>query len=557
MLSNLRVKNFAIIDNINIDFDKGFTVLTGETGAGKSLIIDAIGLLFGGRSSTSVVRNCESKATIEGVFEYLSKNTLKVLEEIGVELLEDDMLIIKREINSNGKSIIRVNGEIVTLTQLEKLALTLGDIHTQDDTKKLFLPENYLSFIDNEESLEILNEYKDLRNIYLQNIKKYRTLVSSQNEIDKNSEFWTYQYNELEKANLKIGEIDELEQELNFLNNYEFIFKLLLEIKETLSDQCVNDSLYKVLGALEKLKNIDNKYHTQYQLLNDAYYNLEDLENTIKDDFNHLEFDEERLNKLNERIRYLNDLMKKYRLDILGLIKLKEELKEKINNIVNIDAFLEESKRVVVNSFNNLVNVALKLSSLRKTNASKLTDNIKLTLKDLLLDKVQIKINFVEYSLTDPFLANLFFEDGCDQVDILVSFNVGESLKPLSKVASGGELSRVMLALKVNMLDNLHLSTMIFDEIDSGISGEAASGVALKMKEISKFTQVLAITHLPIVASCADNQMFLSKEVVNNRTKTNITKLSFKQRVDVIARMLSPDDITNKSKELAFSLLNK
>lgn len=557
MLSNLRVQNFAIIDNINIEFSNGFTVLTGETGAGKSLIIDAIGLLFGDRSSTSVVRNGETKAVVEGVFEKLSENTVKVLEEIGVELLDDDMLIIKREINASGKSIIRVNGEIVTLTQLEKLALTLGDIHTQDDTKKLFLPENYKSFIDNNESLEILSKYRDLRLIYLQNLKKYKGLVNSQKEIDTNSEFWAYQYNELEKADLKIGELDDLEQELNFLNNYENIFKLLLEIKETLSDNDVSGSLYNVLGSLEKLKKVNDKYNKQYELLNDAYYNIEDLESSIKDDFNHLEFDEERLNIINERISYLNGLMRKYHLDIIGLIKMKEDLKEKINNVDNIDILIEDAKKDVQRSYENLSLVARTLTQVRTTNANHLISNIKNTLKDLLLDKVQIEIKFFEYQLDDCFNSSIFLEDGCDEIDILVSFNIGESLKPLSKVASGGEMSRVMLALKVNMLNNLHLSTMIFDEIDSGVSGEAAAGVASKMKEISKFTQVLSITHLPIVASYADNQMLISKDVVNDRTVTNINLLSYDERVDVIAKMLSPNDTTNKSKELAMSLLNK
>lgn len=557
MLSNLRVQNFAIIDNINIEFEDGFTVLTGETGAGKSLIIDAIGLLFGDRSSTSIVRYGETKAVVEGVFDKIGMNTISVLNEIGVEPLDDDMLIIKREINATGKSIIRVNGEIITLSQLERLAITLGDIHTQDDTKKLFLPENYLSFIDNEDSLSVLNKYRDLRNIYLQNIKKYRLLVNSQKEIDTNSEFWVYQYNELEKANLKIGEIEDLEQELNFLNNYEYIFKLLLEIKETLSDNDVNGSLYNILNSLEKLKKVNDKYQKQYELINDAYYNLEDLEDSIKNDFNHLEFDEERLNTINERISYLNGLMRKYHLDIIGLIKMKEELKEKINSVDNIDIYLEDAKKAIDQSFSNLSIIANELTQVRKHNAQLLTDNIKETLKDLLLDKVQISILFNDYELKDSLQTNVFLENGCDEIDILVSFNIGENLKPLSKVASGGEMSRVMLALKVNMLNNLHLSTMIFDEIDSGVSGEVASGVASKMKEISKFTQVLAITHLPIVASRADQQMLLSKEVVNDRTVTNIKKLSYDERVDVIAKMLSPNDTTMKSKELAISLLSK
>lgn len=557
MLSNLRVKNFAIIDNITIDFNNGFTVLTGETGAGKSLIIDAIGLLFGERSSTSIVRNGELKAIVEGVFENLSENTKIILEEIGVESLEDDILVIKREINASGKSIVRVNGEIVTLSQLDLLAKTLGDIHTQDDTKKLFLPENYLTFIDNSESLEELNKYRDLRKIYLNNLKEHEKLVNSQDDIDKNHEFWLYQYNELSNANLKVNEIEELEKELEFLNNFEVVYKLLLEIRETLDDNDICDSLYKMVNLLEKLSKYNENYRNMYEMLNDAYYNIDDLSSSIKDDFNHLEFDEERLNEINERISFLKGLTKKYRTDLLGLIKLKEELKEKIDNVDNIEVYIEDSKKLVENSYNNLCHVANKLSNIRKINAKLVVNNIQETLKDLLLDKVLIEIRFNEYNLVDYLNSSMFYEDGCDVIDIFVSFNVGENLKPLSKVASGGELSRVMLALKVNMLDNLHLSTMIFDEIDSGVSGEAAAGVASKMKEISKKTQVLAITHLPIVASFADNQMLITKDVINDRTSTKIVELSFEERVNVLAKMISPNDVTNKSKELARSWLEK
>lgn len=557
MLSNLRVKNFAIIDNITIDFNSGFTVLTGETGAGKSLIIDAIGLLFGDRSSTSIVRNGETKAIVEGVFENLSENTKNILEEIGVESLDDDMLVIKREINTSGKSIVRVNGEIVTLSQLDILAKTLGDIHTQDDTKKLFMPENYLTFIENSNSLEELNKYKDLRKIYLNNLKEYKKLINSQDDIDKNHEYWLYQYNELSNANLKVNEIEELEKELEFLNNYEVVYKLLLEIRETLDNNDICDSLYRVVNLLEKLSKYNENYNKMYEMLNDAYYNIEDLGSTIKDDFNHLEFDEERLNEINERISFLNGLKKKYRTDILGLIKFKEELKEKIDNVDNIEVFIEDSRKLVENSYINLVHVSKKLTEIRKNNAIEVVSNIKNTLKDLLLEKVSIEIKFNDYLLEDYSNSNTFTEDGCDVIDIFVSFNVGEALKPLSKVASGGEMSRVMLALKVNMLDNLHLSTMIFDEIDSGVSGEAAAGVASKMKEISKKTQVLAITHLPIVASFADNQMLISKEVIDDRTTTNIKELSEEERINVLAKMISPNDTTNKSYELAKSWLKK
>lgn len=554
MLSSVRVQNFAIIEDITIEFAPGFTVLTGETGAGKSLIIDAIGLLFGDRSSTSMIRTGETKAMVEGIFENLSEYTKTTLEDLNIESL-DDMLVIKREINENGKSLIRVNGEVITLSQLERLAAGLGDIHTQLDTKRLFEPRNYLTFIENDQIKNILSTYQVLRNDYLQKLKEYQKLQEMAHADTSNLEFWQFQNQELQKANLKANEISDLEQELSYLNNYENIFKNLVDINKAFDEHNITEELYIVISSLEKLLKYDNNYQSAYDYLNNCYYEIEDIANRLKNDLNHLEYDEDRLNVINERISYLHSLRNKYHKSIEELIVYQQELQSKIDDFDQVDYKLAESKKKLTIAHLALKEKTQELTNARKDSAHELEQNIMITLKDLMLEKVQITISFNDYVVDDPENSRVFKSDGCDEIDMLISFNVGEPKKSLSKVASGGEMSRVMLALKVHLLTNLHLSTMIFDEIDSGVSGQVAEGVARKLHEISKQTQVLAITHLPIVASTADQHILISKAFNDKTTITSIRQLNFDDRVVEIAKMISPNDQSNKSKELAMIML--
>lgn len=554
MLSSVRVQNFAIIEDITIEFAPGFTVLTGETGAGKSLIIDAIGLLFGDRSSTSMIRTGETKAMVEGIFENLSDYTKTMLDNLNIESL-DDMLVVKREINENGKSLIRVNGEVITLSQLERLAEGLGDIHTQLDTKRLFEPRNYLTFIENDKIKNLLTTYQVLRTDYLQKLKEHQKLQEMAKADTSNLEFWQFQYQELEKANLRVNEINELEQELSYLNNYENIFKNLVDINKAFDEHNITEELYIVINSLEKLLKYDSNYQPTYDYLNNCYYEIEDIANRLKNDLNHLEYDENRLNVINERISYLHSLRNKYHKNIEELMDYRQELLDKINDFDQVDYKLLESKKKLTIAHLALKEKTLELTNARKESAKELEQNIKGTLKDLMLEKVQIRISFNDYDIDDCENSRVFKTDGCDDIDMLISFNVGEPLKSLSKVASGGEMSRVMLALKVHLLTNLHLSTMIFDEIDSGVSGQVADGVARKLSEISKQTQVLAITHLPIVASTADQHVLISKAFSDKATITSIRQLSFDERVAEIAKMISPNDQSNKSKELALIML--
>lgn len=556
MLESLTVKNFAIIDNISIDFNKGFTVITGETGAGKSLLIDAIGLLLGDRASTSMVRNGCTKAIIEGVFSNIGNKTLEILEELGLnDDLEED-LIIKKEININGKSTVRINGFIISNSELEKIAETLADIHTQNDTKKLFDPKNYLNFIDDKNSRLILKEYQESRNRFIQKYQEFEKKSNNIENFKKEFDYLKYQLEILQQANLKENELEDLEEELNTLNNYEQIFKNLSQINQLFYNNNITDNLYEILENLNKTSNLDSKFKNQVETLRNNYYDIVDLQNELTRYLEHFDFDEKRFNEANERLNYLHDLMRKYKKSIPELIAYRNELEEKISLFDDQDYLLANLEKECKELFDKTKEIAERLTLCRKENACKLTESIKKSLKDLMLDKVKLEIRFTSKLDNLKMSSSAFMKNGCDYVEMLISFNPGEPLKELSKIASGGEMSRVMLAIKTHMLSNMQLATMIFDEIDSGVSGDVALQVANKLKEISQFTQVLAITHLPIVASKATHHLFITKKVENDITSTAITELTYDERIVAIAKMISPNDFDGKSKELAISMLN-
>ena len=549
MLTTLSVSNFAIIDNITIDFDNHLSVLTGETGAGKSLIIDAIGLLLGDRASSSLVRLGTSKAVIEGVFTGYNPVIDQLLDEYGIEIL-DDMLIIKREINDNGKSISQINGSIVPLSQLEKISGMLADIHTQLDTKKLFDIRNYVDFLDDDESLILLKNYQESRATYLNVKQEYQKLLDEVKTSQDNLDFYQYRYHELKGLHLQIEEVKNLEQELYVLNNYETIYQQFLSIKNLFSEQNINNSLYQIKNTLEKLSQYDEKYQALANVVNNAYYDLDDVENEISNQFHNLEFDSERLNEINERLNTLKDVERRYKMNIEQLINYQEELAQKINAFEQSDIYLEDAKKAVDKAYQETLSMAKRLSNRRKDNALFLRDSIMATLKDLCLDKVTLEIVFNDDQIN-------FMSNGIDDVQFMISFNVGEPLKPLSKVASGGEMSRVMLALKAHLFQNAKLSTVIFDEIDTGISGEVAASVARKLKMMSEKMQVLAITHLPIVAAAADQHLFVQKEVVGDRTVTKIKKLDREERITELSKMISSNKEDLTSQIVAENMIKK
>jgi len=557
MLATLSVKNYAIIDNITIDFKSGMTVLTGETGAGKSLIIDAISLLLGERASSEMVRYGEDKAVIEGVFYYQNEFIDHLLGEYGIEKLDDDMLIIKREILSTGKSVSRINGNIVTLNQILEISNRLADIHTQLDTKKLFDNKNYLSFIDDFESINLIQEYKTSNRVYRGAFKEYNDLIVSKNKDIEQTEYLKFQIQELEKANLRVDEEEEIEQEVKFLNNFEIIHNYMTESVEILNENNIVNNLYSVKGALEKLAKIDQKYTNYVKIVEDSYYQLDDLSTTVSYDLNTLEFDSNRLDELNGRLAFLSELKRKHRKSIVDLISYLEELKTKVNIIDNYDEIIKDKYDEVIKLYHIVKNQATELSNHRRNLAKILETKVKENLIDLQLPKTWFEIRFNQVLLNNPLQSNYFLNDGIDTVNFYISLNVGEPLKELSKTASGGEMSRIMLALKTILSKNYGLSTMIFDEIDSGVSGNVAYSIANKLHHISDTTQVLCITHLPQVAAVSDQHIKISKISVDGRTITQVAELDYEAKVYEIASMISNDAISESSLTLAKELMQK
>ena len=551
MLQSLSVKNFAIIDNIQIDFNDYMTVLTGETGAGKSLIIDAIGLLLGFRASSEQVRYGESKATIEGVFSNYATAVDELLKDNEIE--PDDFLVIRREIYANGKSLSKINGEAVSLTLLNEVSSLLGDIHTQLDTIKLVNPKNYFEFIDTLDIKKILEFYqKDLKE-YRSVLNKYNEKLKAKNELIQKLDFLKYQLNEIKKAKLDINEEENLQNELRILNNHEKIASNYYEFISYFDNNNILDNLYDAISALKKNISYDNKLSSVCDRLDEAYYNIDDIFDSIKSNFKNDEFDVTSLDEINERLAVYSNLKRKYHMTTEELINNLGKLEKEVDELENFDFYLDELLKEKNRLYDIVYNEAKEISDKRKESAKNLIKSISLVFKDLSLRDTILEIDFKSDSGDNLFKAN-----GIDIIDFLVSFNKGEPVKPLSKVASGGELSRFMLALKSLSYADIDAKTFIFDEIDSGVSGEIANNIALKMKEISNVHQVLCVTHLPQVAAKAKYQLNITKKVLDsNRTVTEVNELDYEKRVESIAKMISDGNVTIASLNLAKELLDK
>lgn len=550
MLVSLLVKNFAIIDNINIEFADNMTVLTGETGAGKSLIIDAIGLLFANRASAELVRHGETKAVIEGVFTRLNPKLVNILQEKEIEISTDDVLTIKREIYDSGKSTCRINEYSVSLATLSEISEYIGDIHTQFDTQKLTNPKNYLSFIDDEQVNLWLLTYNEELKEYQQIVKEYNRLLTQEAEGKEKLSFYHYQIDEIAKAAISVTEEQELHERANILNNYETIVTNINQFRDLYEQNNLLDCIYQSLSLLNKVEKFDKKYMNYRNRIEDSYYNLNDVVSEILADFKKDDIDLHELEEINTRLGLYSDLKRKYKMNTAEIVAYYQKISEEIDQIENFDVILADLKQQRDESYHKTLSWGRKISEYRQQLANNFVDKIKFTLKDLQLKDVQFEVRFMQEKLE-------FKKDGIDTIDFMISFNKGEPVKSLAKTASGGELSRFMLALKTLVSHKLELQTLIFDEIDNGVSGEIAFSIASKIKEISLNAQVLCVTHLPQVAAIADHHLKISKKVSNNRTVTNIENLTYPERVDEIAMMISNGQITTASKNLAIELLNQ
>ena len=554
MFVSLSVKNFAIIEDASISFKEGLTVLTGETGAGKSLIIDSIDLLLGERASSELIRNGEEKAIIKGIFTFDNKRVNALLDKLDIDY-SDNTIEIERVITTS-KNIIKINNKVVTLNELKAIAKYLADIHAQFDMIKLLNKENYLDIIDGFK-YELTEEYKTKYLSSLDELKKeekrYLDLVDKINEIKARRDIYEYEYKELKALELKEGEEEEIINEISLLKNYDKIYELLLDTKENISKESLID-LYNIKNNVKKLSEYQSDYEDIYQKLNDHYYELEELYEELEKKFKYLDYDPKRLEELELRKQDLTLVQKKYHKDIKELIIYLNELESLLKNDDDLNIELKEGKEKLKELYHSTYTLALDLSKVRQEAAKRIEKELISNLKDLGLEsRFAITFNIPEEK--EDLSLSIFLDNGIDEVDFNIETNIGEGLKPLNKIASGGEISRIMLAFKALYIKSQKLSTIIFDEVDTGISGEIARKVAYKIKEISLSTQVIIITHLPQVASLSNNHIKISKSTKNGRTYTSIKELSLEEKIYEVALMISDGKVTSSQLEYAKEMI--
>lgn len=532
MLEKLIIKNLAIIEDVEIKFHQNQTALTGETGAGKSLIIDSLKLIFGARADSDLIRFKEEEAIIKAIFN-----------------IDDEEYIIERWISRKDKNKILINNEIKTLTELRLLGLTIGDIHEQHDTLELLKPEASLKMIDKMGDYDnLLNEYTILRHEYLESLKKFSSATKKESEEKETLELYKYQFDELKKANLEIDETYKLERQIETLTHQKTILDELNKSYMLLKNIDDENLLYDAYKAMENIKSYNKSFNHLKERIENIYYETTDIKNELFNEIDNLkDLSVLELDVLQERFYFLKDLENKYGKTNNELILYIDELEEEILKIDNYDSYLEKLKEQMNNAFNKAYSKALEISNARKNVALKLEKDFINLIKDLAINYCDFKVDFKE-------LKELS-ELGVDDVTFLISLNEGEPLMPFYKVASGGELSRSMLALKIIYLKAHKLKLIVFDEIDLGISGEAARKVSNLLHELSKTVQVITITHLPQVAAYADMHYHISKYTKSSRTNVNLELLEKEKRIYTLAYMLSGDNLSGSAIMHAKSLL--
>lgn len=536
MIESLYIENFAIIDQVQIDFQSGMTVLTGETGAGKSIIIDAIGQLIGQRSQPSFVKNGADYAFIEGVFSS-NKEIDKILLDNNFPI--DEHLVISKKINRDGKSAIKINYRNSSQLLLKKIMSQIVDIHSQFETHQLFNESYHLKLLDN----FIGNELTDLKKEYLTLYQTYKNLnqkylsLTKEELTDEQLDFYLAQLEEIEELDLENFDEEEFLKERNNLLNYEKNSQHIKNYKALMdSSKGIMDLFKQSLNELSYLEIDDIKHN--YDQLYDLYYTVDGINQDIYDQFSQSYFSEEHHNEVQETFFKLNKLKRKYGQTIDAIIDFKNSLIEKIELFKNRDQMIENINLKLKETENQLIYYAKKISILRKNKALELEKEVKYILNQMYLQQVQFKFDFQ---------INDFNDNGIDNVKIVVSTNSGQPLQPLQKIASGGELSRIMLAIKAVSQNSKDGGTIIFDEADTGVSGKVAESIGHVMKKISKKQQVVCITHLAQVACFANNHLFIEKEQMDNTSKVHVRLLNEKESVYELAKMISGKEITQQS----------
>ena len=550
MLLEISIKNFAIIEAISLNFEKGMTVLTGETGAGKSIIIDAMNMMLGARATTDVIRHGAPKAEIEGLFSVENNHALQMIfDEQGIEL--GDEIIIRREILQNGRSVSRVNGQMVNLSVLRSIGQYLVDIHGQHDQEELMRPQLHIQMLDGFGDADFL----ELKQAYQTNFDAYRKMRKQLLEIKKNQEehkarieMLEFQMAEIESASLQPGEDLKLNQERDKLLNHKNIADTLTNAY-TMLDNEEFSSLANVRSAMNDMESIE-EYDVEYReistSISESYYVLEDVTKRLEDIIESLDFDGHRLMRIESRLDLLHAITRKYGGNVDDVLmyftKITEEYNLLTGNHLSSDDMEVELKKLEV----SLVDLATKLASARHNLAQQLETEIQQELKDLYMDKARFQVQFTKGKFT---------REGNESVEFYISTNPGEDFKPLVKVASGGELSRLMLAIKSAFSRKEGKTSIVFDEVDTGVSGRVAQAIAQKIHKIGQNGQVLAISHLPQVIAIADYQFFIEKISNDHSTVSTVRLLTVEERVEEVAKMLAGENVTEAALSQARELL--
>ena len=536
MLESIYIENFAIIDRLEVDFHNHMTVLTGETGAGKSIIIDAIGQLMGNRSQSSFIKADCDECFIEGVFTIGAKSpVLNKLKEYRIDY--EDKLVVSKSFNRDNKSIIKINYRNVSKMVLQSIMADLIDIHSQFETHSLFDAENHLIILDEFINQPLKKLFQTYSLAYREINRDYQKALNEELS-DEQLEFYQAQLAEINSLDLEELDEDELEREKKLLQSYEKTNEQISKYRQYMNgDRGALATLSNALSELEEL-NDNPQYQNTYERMYDLYYNLIDLDDEIINEFNSTNFDEYRLNEIQEVFFKLNRLKRKYGQSIEAIKEAKEDLEMKVAAFNNRETYLNDLKKQLDIAYQETKSIAEQITRLRQSKAKEFTELVTKELKSLYLDKVVFKVDF---KLVD------FQKNGQDNVEFLISTNAGQTLKPLNKVASGGEMSRIMLAIKILSLSSSSVETIIFDEADTGVSGKVAESIGAKMKYISKQHQVLCITHLAQVAAFAKNHYLIQKSSNDNYTNVKIKELSYDQSINEIAKLISGKEVSQES----------
>lgn len=549
MLLELSISNFALIDSLKIEFHKELNILTGETGAGKSIIIDALGLLLGQRADKETIRKGQEKTIVEALFQVSSKNKWQVKELLnknGINIEDDFSIIMTREVFITGRSSCRINGRLVTLSLMKQLSRLLLDIHGQHEHQSLLQWENHIDLLDsygNKEMEKLIQATKKYYKQYEDFKLALEDLVKDEKELEREKDILKFQLEEIDVGKLKnIDEEQQLEERRNLLIHSEKLFENSkraygLLYSGTDMQPSVYDQLSKILGCIEEIASVDFTMEPVLEQIRSSFVQIEDASFVLRDYSDNLEFNPEELDQIEKRLNTINNLKRKYGEGIKDILEYRQILVDKLSKIENKDYEVETLRDEIKKKWKSYTEIASNLSQERKKIALKLEKNIIKELQDLGMNRVQFKVNIK----TSQEYAN---NNGFDRVEFLISPNPGEEPRPLAKIASGGEISRIMLALKSTLAGVDNIDSLIFDEIDTGISGRTAQIVAEKMALLSRTYQIICITHLPQIASMADEHYLIEKQVNKKQTITEIHSLNSVERVKELARMLGGASLT-------------